>query len=159
MLSASADSTAQAGTHSIVVNSLATTASYYTNTVSSATTTIASGTFQIAVGSNPAVTVTVDNTDNTLNGLAAAINGQKIGVTASVINDANGARLAIVSNTSGSAGNISVSNNTTGLTFNQAATGANASLTVDGVPVNSTSNTVSGVIPGVTLNLAGAAPG
>ena len=159
VLSASADTTAQAGTHSIVVNSLATTASYYTNAVASATTTLASGTFQIAVGSNSATTVTVDSTDNTLNGLATAINGKNLGVTASVITDANGARLALVSNTPGSAGSITVSANSTRLTFTQAAGGANASLTVDGVPVNSTSNTVLGVIPGVTLNLAGAAPG
>jgi flagellar hook-associated protein 2 len=127
--------------------------------VASATTTLANGIFQIAVGSNAPVTVTIGNTDNTLNGLATAINGQNLGVTASVITDANGARLAIVSNTSGGSGNISVSNNTTGLNFHQAATGANASLTVDGVPVSSTSNTVLGAIPGVTLNLAGAAPG
>jgi flagellar hook-associated protein 2 len=159
LLTASADPSAQPGTHSIVVNSLATTASYYTNAVASGTTTIAAGTFQVAVGTGAPVTVTIDNTDNTLNGLAAAINGQNAGVTASVINDANGARLALVSQTAGGSGNITVSNNTTGLTFNQAATGANASLTVDGVPVQSTSNTVSGVIPGVTLNLAGAASG
>jgi flagellar hook-associated protein 2 len=159
VLSASADSTAQAGTHSIVVNSLATTASYYTNAVASATTALATGTFQIAVGSGAPATVTIDNTDNTLNGLSAAINAQNVGVTASVITDASGARLALVSNTPGSAGGITVSGNTTGLTFNLAASGANASLTVDGVPVNSASNTVLGVIPGVTLNLSGAAPG
>jgi flagellar hook-associated protein 2 len=158
VLSASADSTALAGTHSIVVSSLATTSSYYTDPVASATTTLANGTFQIAVGSNAPATVTVDSTDNTLNGLAAAINGQNLGVTASVITDANGARLAIVSNTSGGSGNISISNNTSGLNFNLAATGTNASFTVDGVPVSSTSNTVVGAIPGVTLNLAGAAP-
>jgi flagellar hook-associated protein 2 len=159
VLTASADSTASAGTHSIVVNSLATTASVYTNAVASATTTLAAGTFQIAVGGGSAATVTIDSTDNTLNGLAAAINAQNAGVTASVITDANGARLALVSNTPGSAGGITVSGNTTGLTFNLAASGSNASLTVDGVPVNSTSNTVLGVIPGVTLNLSGAAPG
>jgi flagellar hook-associated protein 2 len=159
VLSASADATAQAGTHSIVVNSLATTASDYTNAVASATTALATGSFQIAVGSAAPATVTVDGTDNTLNGLAAAINGRKLGVTASVITDANGARLALVSNTAGSSGTLTISNNTAGLTFNQAAAGANASLTVDGVPVSSTSNTVLGVIPGVTLNLAGAAPG
>jgi len=38
------------------------------------------------------------------------------------------------------------------LTFHQIA-GANASLKVDGIPINSSSNTVTGVIPGVTLNL------
>jgi len=92
--------------------------------------------------------VTIGSTDNTLNGLSAAINAQNLGVTASVITDANGARLALVSNTPGSAGGITVSGNTTGLTFNLAASGSNASLTVDGVPVNSASNTVAGVIPG-----------
>jgi len=158
VLTASADSFAQAGTHSIVVNSLATTASYYTNAVATATTTLAAGTFQIAVGSGAPATVTIGSTDNTLNGLSAAINAQNLGVTASVITDANGARLALVSNTPGSAGGITVSGNTTGLTFNLAASGSNASLTVDGVPVNSASNTVAGVIPGVTLNLNGASP-
>jgi flagellar hook-associated protein 2 len=159
VVTASADSTALAGTHSIVVNSLATTASYYTDSVASATTTLANGSFQIAVGSNSPATVTIDSSDNTLNGLATAINAQNLGVTASVITDANGARLALVSSTSGGAGSINLTGNTTGLTFNQAATGTNASLTVDGVPVSSTSNTVVGAIPGVTLNLAGAAPG
>jgi len=158
VLSATADPTASVGTHLIVVSSLATTSSYYTNAVASLTTTLATGTFQIAVGSNPAATITVDNTNNTLSGLAAAINGQNLGVTASVITDANGSRLALVSNTSGAAGNITVSGNTTGLTFNQAAAGANASLTVDGVPISSSSNTISSVIPGVTLNLSGASP-
>jgi len=157
LVSASADPTATAGTHSIVVNSLATTSSYYTDVVP-ANTPITSGSFQISVGSNPAATVTVDNTDNTLSGLAAAINGQNIGVTASVITDANGSRLALVSQTSGAAGNVTISSNTTSLNFHQAAAGVNASLTVDGVPISSTSNQVSGVIPGVTLNLGGAAP-
>jgi flagellar hook-associated protein 2 len=142
-----------------VVNSLATTASDYTDPVASATATLAGGTFQIAVGTKPAATVTIDGTDNTLNGLAAAINSQAVGVTASVINDANGARLALVSNTPGASGGITLASNSTGLVFHQAAGGSNASVTVDGVPVNATSNIVSGVIPGVSLNLAGAAPG
>jgi flagellar hook-associated protein 2 len=38
------------------------------------------------------------------------------------------------------------------LTFHEIA-GTNASLTVDGIPISSSSNTVTGVIPGVTLNL------
>lgn len=159
LVTATADPTAAAGTHTIVVNSLATTSSYYTDPVASSTTPISTGSFQITVGSNPAATVTVDNTDNTLSGLAATINGQNLGVTASVVTDANGARLAIVSNTTGSAGNITIANNTTSLNFNSAVTGSNASLTVDGVPINSTSNTISSVIPGVTLNLVGADPG
>jgi flagellar hook-associated protein 2 len=159
VLTASADSTAATGNHSITVNSLATTSSDYTNAVASSSTAVATGSFSLSVGTAAPVTVTVNSTNNTLDGIASAINGQNLGVTASVVNDATGARLAIVSNTTGAAGNITIANNTTGLTFNQAGTGANASLVVDGIPISSTSNTVTGVIAGVTLNLASAAPG
>lgn len=158
LLGATADATALPGTHSVVVNSLATTASYYSSAVASGTTTLGAGGFQITVGSNAPATVTLSSQNDTLNTLAASINAQNIGVTASVITDANGARLALVSNTSGASGNFTLSNNSTTLSFTQAASGANGSLTVDGVPVSSTSNTVTGAIPGVTLNLAGAAP-
>jgi flagellar hook-associated protein 2 len=79
-------------------------------------------------------------------------------VTASVINDAAGPRLSLLSNTAGQQGTLSITNNTiAGLNFNLTA-GSNASLTVDGVPVSSPSNTVTGTIPGVTLNLVSAAP-
>jgi flagellar hook-associated protein 2 len=126
--------------------------------VASSSTPIATGSFQITVGTAAPVTVTVDNSNNTLDGLATAINGLSAGVTASVVNDANGARLAIVANSSGKPGDLTIANNTTGLIFNKAVDGLNAALTVDGVPISSTSNTVSGVIPGVTLNLTGASP-
>ena len=66
--------------------------------------------------------------------------------------------LALASNTEGASGNITISGNTSGLTFNQAVTGANASLTVDGVPITSTSNSVTGVIPGVTSSISPALP-
>lgn len=153
VLAASADGTATAGVHTVTVNSLATTSSYYTNDVASGDTAIATGSFQLQVGSNTPVTITVNSTDNTLNGLAAAINNQNLGVTASVINDASGSRLALVSNQTGTPGNLTVSNNTTALNFTQAVAGTNASLTVDGIPISSTTDTVTGVIPGVTLTL------
>jgi len=111
------------------------------------------------VGTNAPVTVTVDSTNNTLSQLAASINSQNAGVTANVVQDANGYRLALVSNTSGAPGNITVSGNTTSLNFNSGVTGSKASLTVDGIPISSASNTVSNVINGVTLNLASPAPG
>jgi flagellar hook-associated protein 2 len=67
--------------------------------------------------------------------------------------------LALVSNTQGAPGNITISSDSTGLGFHQAVTGSNASLVVDGVPINSTSNSISGVISGATIQLTGAAPG
>jgi flagellar hook-associated protein 2 len=158
VVNATASSTAAAGSHTVTVTSLATTSSYYTNELASSGTTISPGSFQIHVGSNTPVTVTVDSTDNTLSQLAASINNQNAGVTASVIQDANGYRLALVSNSTGAPGDITVSGNTTGLSFTKAVTGTNAALTVDGVPISSASNTVSNVINGVTLNLGSASP-
>jgi len=158
VVAATASSTALTGTHSVTVNSLATTSSYYTNPVATSSTPLATGSFTVQEGSATPVTVTIDSTDNTLTGLAQAINNQNDGVSASVITDANGSRLALVSNATGAPGDLAIANNTTGLTFNKAVTGTNASLVVDGVPISSTSNTVSGVISGVTLNLSSPAP-
>ena len=160
VLTATGSNTATPGTHTIVVNNLATTASWYSQTEeSSATATLTTGSFQIqAPGASSPTTIPVDASDgtNTLNGLASYINGQGLGVTASVITDSGGARLSIVSNSSGGAGNFTISNDTTGMNFTQPVTGVDASLTVDGVPIDSASNTVTTAIPGVSLNLLSA---
>jgi flagellar hook-associated protein 2 len=158
LVSASASNATPVGSHTVVINSLATSSSYYSASVATSSTALANGTFTIKVGSGTAATVTIDSTNNTLDKLAAAINGQALGVSASVITDANGARLALVSNTSGAAGDLTVSNVAGGLAFTKGVTGQNASLTVDGVPISSASNTVTGTVPGLALNLAGADP-
>lgn len=156
ILTASATAGTSSGTHSIVVTSLATTSSAYSAEVATSSTPITTGTVSIQVGTGAAVPITVDGTNNTLAGLAQSINAANIGVSASLISDANGTRLAVVSNTSGAPGNLTISG-TAGLpAFTQAVPGANAVLSVDGIPISSTSNTVSGTIPGVTLNLASA---
>jgi flagellar hook-associated protein 2 len=67
-------------------------------------------------------------------------------------------RLSIVSSSSGAANDVTISNET-GLNFTRATTGADAALTVDGIPIDSATNTITGVIPGVTFNLVSAAPG
>ena len=108
------------GSHTIVVNNLATSSSsYYSDPVANSTTPLAAGTFTIQVGSQPATTITIDATNNTLDGLAAAITNANLGVTASVVNDSNGARLAIVSNTSGAASDLTINNVSSGLSFHQ----------------------------------------
>jgi len=157
VLSATAGSGAAIGSHSITVSSLATTSSYYSDELATSSTTFGTGSFTLRVGSGAATTITVDDTNDTLSGLAAAINNQNLGLTANVVTDAGGARLTLVSNTSGAAGNIAISNNTTGLSFNLGSKGVDASLTVDGIPIDSSSNTVTSAIPGVTLNLLGLA--
>jgi flagellar hook-associated protein 2 len=155
---ATASNSTPVGSHTIVVNNLASSASYYSGAVAKSTTPLAAGTFTIQVGSQPANTITIDATNNTLDGLAAAITNANIGVTASVVNDSNGARLAIVSNTSGAASDLTVNAGSSGLTFTKGATGTDASLSVDGVPISSASNTVTDTVAGLTLNLVGADP-
>lgn len=158
ILSATALSGTPSGTHTIIVSNLATTSSAYSTAVASSSTPLATGSLTIQAGSGTPTTITVDNTDNTLDGLAQAINNTpNVGVTASVITDVNGARLAIVSNSSGQPGNLTITPSSGLPTFTTAA-GNNASLTVDRIPISSASNVVAGVLSGVTLNLAGANP-
>src|SRR6516225_292003 len=157
VVTATADPGATLGTYSITVGQLATVSSYYTGELTSADTTFGTGQFNLQMGTGAPVTITVDNTDNTLNGLAAYINNnsQNPGVTANVISDSNGSRLSLVSNTSGAPGDLQISGNSTGLSFTKAATGTNASFTLDGVPLSSSTNSVTTALPGVTLNLVG----
>ena len=147
----------------------------YSKNFSSASATLTTGSFDLQVGSNTAVNIPVDSTDetNTLAGLATYINSQKnLGVTASVVTTGSGASLGLVPQSSGAAGVITISNDTTGMGFSaspynpasppvggmgftDAVDGTDASFTVDGIPIDSASNTVTGVIPGVTLTLSG----
>ncbi|PYX39175.1 MAG: flagellar hook-associated 2 domain-containing protein [Acidobacteria bacterium] len=157
ILTATAQSGASSGSHLIVVANLATTSSSYSDAVASPDTPLQTGVVTLQVGTT-STDITVDSTNNTLSGLANSINSQKFGVTASVITDANGARLALVSNTTGVPGDLTVTGNVTGLGFHKSVPGQNASLTIDGVPISSATNTVTGAINGVTLNLVSSAP-
>lgn len=152
-VSATASSGTVTGNHTVTVANLATTASWYSDPALSASTTLAAGTVTITQGS-AATSIDVGTGVNTLSDLAAAINGKGLGITASVINDANGSRLSLVAGKSGSAADFSVSSSGTA-GFSRATTGVNASLTVDGVPISSATNTVAGALAGVTLNLLG----
>ncbi len=159
LVTGSAASGSPVGNDVVVVNSLATTASWASNTLANETTDLPPETFVITTASGASATITTGNGINTLDDLTKAINGDNLGVTASVINDANGSRLAITSNTSGSAANFSVTSSDPSFGFSQVVTGANASLTVNGISIASASNTVTGAVPGLTLNLLGASQG
>ncbi|MFC6647298.1 flagellar filament capping protein FliD [Granulicella cerasi] len=153
----SASSSAVAGSHEIVVSQLAQTSSVYTQSLASGTTI--AGSITIQVGSGTAQTIDVSDSQNTLSGLAAAINSVGMGVTASVISDTNGQRLSIVSATSGSAGQLTIASNLTNATSGSSIAtqvghnGQDAQLTVDGISMTSASNTVTSAIPGVTFQI------
>jgi len=162
LLTATAADGTTASNHVISIQSLATTGSYYSAAESSSSAALAAGSsFSITVGSTTTqITVGTGAGDSgdTLDQLAASINGQSLGVTANVITDSNGARLALTSANSGAASDISITSGS-GLAFTRSGTGTDASLSVDGVPITSASNTVTGAISGVTLNLLGVSSG
>jgi flagellar hook-associated protein 2 len=155
VVTASAASGSTIGNHVVVVNNLATTASWTSGTFASSSTAMPAGSFTITTGSGSSATITTTGTQ-TLSDVANQINGDSLGVTASVVTDSSGSRLAIVANTSGSSANFTVSS---GSGFTQAVTGKDASLTVDGISITSASNTVTGAVSGLTLNLLSASPG
>jgi flagellar hook-associated protein 2 len=173
VLSATAGTTAIPGTHQIIVNSLATTGTIYTDPIAAGATTSflatgqTTGDIQLQVGGASGTTHDIaiaQGSNDTLTTLASYINTQSTannwGVTASVVSDANGSRLALFSQSSGTPGALAVVANTnTTLNFDAPVGGTNASLTIDGVPFSSTSNTVTGAIQGVTLSLASQLPG
>jgi flagellar hook-associated protein 2 len=156
IVSATAAVGTTAATHSVVVSKLATTASWSSGVFTDSSTALPAGTFTIDTGTGSSATITTDGT-KTLSDVVSEINTDNIGVTARVVTDATGSRLAIVADASGKAADFTISTTTSGFGFSQAAVGDNASLTVDGISIASASNTVVGAIPGVTLNLAGAA--
>ncbi len=168
--SGTATSSAIPAQYSIQVQNLATAASLASKPVASGATSIGTGTLTIAVGGTSA-SISIDSTNNTLAGIAAAINGapNNPGVSASILTTTAGARLVLTGNTTGAANAITVTqsggdgglakltygptNNVTNLTQTQAATDANFS--VNRFAATSASNQVTSVISGVTLNLLG----
>ena len=106
-----ADSTAISGTHTVTVANLAATSSGYLTQIANANDPL-SGSITLQAGSGTQLTLTLNSSDNTLSGLAKTINASGIGINASVLTDASGSMLSLVSSTSGAGGNISVTSNT-----------------------------------------------
>ena len=166
VLTASATSTALNGTYQINVTELARLDSYVSDaTFTSSDETIGTGSFDITIGSTT-TTVTIDSTNNTLTGLQNTINSSGADVVANIVNDGSGFRLTITSKNSGSAGAITISNNT--LTLSDGTTPfafsrtdptitdpsqLDAQFNVNGLAITSSSNKIEDVIEGVTLNL------
>jgi len=166
-VSGTASANAPLGTYSLSNIVLAQAQSVYSQDFSSATNTaVGTGTLQIQVGSGAVTNVTIDNSNNSLNGIAAAINQSNSGVSAAVIYDGTGYRLTLTGNNTGAANAFTVNvSGATGslaaLSYSSGASGGmtqsqaaqNASVAINGLTVTSATNTVSGAIPGVSLNL------
>ena len=170
VLNATADSTAVAGSYNVVVTQLATGSKVASASFAGgASSAIPSGTLKISQnGTDYNVDIPADAT---LQSTRDAINKAQgaNGISANIVTDANGAsRLVISSSKTGEGSDLTVSgiagleiDGTKAMSSTPAAgdSGAvngvakNAQLTIDGLQVSSKSNTVSGAISGLTLNL------
>lgn len=125
---------------------------------------IGSGTLSIGVGAN-SLDLAVSSSD-TLSDIASHINKAtgNPGVTATVVYGANGAQLLLSSSKTGVANGFSISasgDSSAGLATLAGKLGTaggneaqDAKLSLDGIAITSASNSVSGAIDGVTVNLA-----
>ena len=126
----------------------ATSTAWSSAQVASPSTQLNATSFDVNDGTSSATISVVAG--STFADVASQINAQGLNVTASVVADGSGAHLSITSNAGGT---VTVSADPA-LALTRANYASNASLTVDGVPITSASNTVTGALSGITLNLA-----
>jgi flagellar hook-associated protein 2 len=162
LLTASADATAQIGNTTVTVDRLARAQSVQSVTFASQTDAIGIGTLTVQTGT-AATTITIDATNNTLAGLRTAINSSGAKVNASIINVGSSAipdyRLVLQSKDTGIANAVTVLGTLSGGTDPFAAGGqivqaaADSVFAVNGLTLTRSGNTISDVLPGVTLGL------
>jgi flagellar hook-associated protein 2 len=158
-ISASTTDTSATGSYDIAVSNLARAQSSASGNFANMTTVnTGTGTITITTGSNDPVAINIDATNNTLSGIRHAINAANAGVTATIVNDGSGTpyRLLITANESGTDNAFTVTDNLSGgqaLDIAEMQAAEDAQFVVNGVAVSQSSNIVTDVIDGVTLNL------
>ncbi|MBX9795344.1 flagellar filament capping protein FliD [Sphingomonas sp.] len=144
-----------------------------TLTLTLGTATVANGAMTgFTPGSGTPVNITIDSSSNSLEGVARAINRARAGVTASVVNDAGGARLMLKGQTGeaqaftltatedAGAPGLAALNVGVGAAGTSIGTSAqDAELVVDGLRFTRPSNSITDLVEGVRLDLVSAQPG
>ncbi len=179
ILTAAASDNAVAGTYRLVVKQLATSHQVATGGFESEESQITTGKLSIRVGSTGTQEVEITDDNNTLRGLADAINASGAEVTASIINNGSGAtpyQLIVTSNRTGEDNRVVITNlldPTNGSAVrpefdfdNPVDSGKNAIVVfgtgnesgLGAIEVRSANNRIEDLIAGVTLNLTSADP-
>ena len=157
--SATAGEGASPGTYNITVSSLAFSETEVSQGYADKSTlgTLGTGDVNITVG-GVASTVTLDGTNNSLEGLAEALN-ELDGVTSYVLDTGDATdpyKLVVQGDDTGAANTIEIDTSAlaggTNPTFTETRSASDAQLDVNGITVNSASNTVT-ALPGLTIDL------
>ena len=158
-----AGSSAVPGTYTMTISSLARAEQQISQGFGATSDSVGTGTITLGLGSATFGAITIDSSNNTLQGVADAINKAGYGVSATIVNDGQSSanyHLVLTSSQTGASNTISFSNTLSGgttpsFTVLQAAKDAEIKIgdSATGLTVTSTSNKLDDVIPGVTLNL------
>lgn len=149
----------------LVIQTLAKAQSSFSENVASRTASVGQGNMTLTVGAN-SYAIAITSANDSLDGLASAINAAGSGVTASVISDAGAYRL-VLKGQSGAANAFTLTADagapnslqrfaTAAMTTGQAA--SDAAFTLDGVAYRRATNTMDDVISGMNLVLKKADP-
>ena len=168
-------SSVAAGKYTISVTQLAqaqtlTSAVQSSNTAALGDSSASSRTLSIALADGSSKDITLTSAQTSLTGMRDAINGANAGVSASIIKVSDGSyRLSVSANESGSskavstikvtgddtlAGIVGYDASATSNGMTESVTAQNAKLTVNNVAIESSSNTISDALEGITLNLS-----
>jgi flagellar hook-associated protein 2 len=123
----------------------------------------------------PSGSITIDDSNNSLQGIRDAINKAGLGVTATIVADGSATpnRLVLTSDKTGAASSMKISVDTAGdaalknllaydpdastggvQKLSQTSAAQNAQMTLNGIAITSATNTITGAIEGVTLTAA-----
>jgi flagellar hook-associated protein 2 len=192
-VTATARSDASPGSLRVQVDGLADAQSLASGVFGSLTDTVGEGTLTLRFGTvnvttpegapqtfdgfavnaeRPSATITIDSSNNTLQGVRDAINAADAGVSAAIVDDGSGFRLLLSSTQTGAANAVEIQVDDTGdgndadasglsrLAFNetannleQTAAARDAAFSINGLSLSSASNRVESVIDGVDLTL------
>ena len=186
VVTAAVDATATPAIHTVEVTNTARIHTLTSIRYDSSDTIVGDGTMDIRFGTTTysggnydtftenteraSASISIDSSNNTLDGIRDAINAADIGVQASIVDDGEGFLLVLTSDRSGvdhsmeitvtegsTAGlsdlNFNATAATPGTNFTQSVAASDAQFTIDGIDITRETNTVTGVIAGVTFNL------
>ncbi len=171
LISAAASDDAVVGVYNVKVNQLARAEQVASQGFDDVDAAITQGTLQIQLGNGTQTTITVDSTNNTLQGLTDAINNSGAEVSATIINDGsatNPYRLLLTGSKTGAQNAITITNSLADLgsgltkpdfqTQLQAASDASISLGsgAGALTILSDTNQIDEAIAGVTIDLLAA---
>ncbi|MDP2827489.1 MAG: flagellar filament capping protein FliD [Sulfuricellaceae bacterium] len=167
--------TGQTSKTAAISDGTATTVSFDLGTISGGTFDSLTGKYTgagFATNGSGITSITIDGTNNTLEGIRDAINAANMPVTATIVNDGSGTpyRLALSSDSTGVSNSIKITTSGGDGTIDtllahdpaalpaaqhlsQTAAAQNANFKVNGIAITKTSNSVTDAIQGVTLTL------